>query len=135
MALCIECSPAVQEVPSRISPPDALCRGCRWPWSSPYKTTNSRRTNWNAVKKDLKQKRPKNCVTDPCPVYNLILLRNHYFCFVTLRDVIWTELKNWTKNWTEELNWKTELNCSSPLFYRQVRLELWLKIGTKIIFS
>ncbi len=41
MALCIECSPAVQEVPGTIpdwdaSVSDALRRGCRWPWSSPY---------------------------------------------------------------------------------------------------
>ncbi len=41
MDLCIECSPAVQEVPGSIpdwdaSISDALCRGCRWPWSSPY---------------------------------------------------------------------------------------------------
>ncbi len=41
MALCIECSPAVQEVPSSVPDWDAsvsgaLCRGCRWPWSSPY---------------------------------------------------------------------------------------------------
>ncbi len=41
MALCIECSPAVQEVPGSIpdwdaSVSDALCRGCRWPWSSLY---------------------------------------------------------------------------------------------------
>jgi hypothetical protein len=38
MALCIECSPAVQEVPGSIpnrdtSISDALCRGCRRPWS------------------------------------------------------------------------------------------------------
>jgi hypothetical protein len=41
MALCIECSPAVQEVPGSIpdwdaSVSDALCRAYRWPWSSPY---------------------------------------------------------------------------------------------------
>jgi hypothetical protein len=41
MALRIECSPAVQEVPGWIPDwdatfSDALCRGCRWPWSSPY---------------------------------------------------------------------------------------------------
>jgi hypothetical protein len=41
MALCIECSPVVQEVSGSIpkwdtSVSDALCRGCRWPWSSPY---------------------------------------------------------------------------------------------------
>ena len=38
MALCIECSRVrfPSATPSRISPPDALCRGCRWPWSSPY---------------------------------------------------------------------------------------------------
>jgi hypothetical protein len=41
MALCIECSPAVQEVPGSIPDwdalvLDALCRGCRWLWSSLY---------------------------------------------------------------------------------------------------
>ncbi len=41
MALCIECSPAVQKVPGLIPAwdatfTDALCRGYRWPWSSPY---------------------------------------------------------------------------------------------------
>jgi hypothetical protein len=41
MSLCIKCSPAVQEVPDLIPNwgalvPDALCRGCRRPWSSPY---------------------------------------------------------------------------------------------------
>jgi hypothetical protein len=41
MALCIECSPAVQEVLGSIpdwdaSVSDARCRGCRWPLSSPY---------------------------------------------------------------------------------------------------
>ncbi len=37
----IECSPALQEVPVSIpdwdaSVSDALCRGCKGPWSSPY---------------------------------------------------------------------------------------------------
>ena len=41
MALCKECSPAMQEVPGSIPDrdiivSDALCRGSRWPWSSPY---------------------------------------------------------------------------------------------------
>ncbi len=36
MALCKECSPAAQCRRSRVQFPDALCRGCRWPWSSPY---------------------------------------------------------------------------------------------------
>ncbi len=43
MALCIECSPAVQEVPGSIPRrdatfSDALCKGCRWLWSSLYST-------------------------------------------------------------------------------------------------
>jgi len=42
MALCIECSPAVQEVPGLILSWDAtfsddLCKGCRWLLSSLYK--------------------------------------------------------------------------------------------------
>ncbi len=41
MALCMECSPAVQEVPGSIPRwdatfSDALCKGCRWLWSSLY---------------------------------------------------------------------------------------------------
>ncbi len=41
MALCTECSHAMQEFPGSIPGwdatfSDALCRGCRWPWSSPY---------------------------------------------------------------------------------------------------
>jgi hypothetical protein len=41
MALCIECSPAVQEVPgSDALVSDALCRVCRWPWSSLYIVVN-----------------------------------------------------------------------------------------------
>jgi hypothetical protein len=38
MALCIKGSHAVQGVlgPIPTSVSNALCRGCRWPWSSPY---------------------------------------------------------------------------------------------------
>ncbi len=54
MALCIECSPAVQEVPGSISDwdasvSDAQCRGCRWPWSSPYIVVTSTWCNSHSV--------------------------------------------------------------------------------------
>ncbi len=61
IALCIECSlHAVQEVPGSIpdwdaSVSDALCRGCRWPWSIPYIVVTPMWYNCHA---DLRFKRP-----------------------------------------------------------------------------
>jgi hypothetical protein len=75
MTLCIECSPAKQEVPGSIRDAtfsDALCKGCRWLWSSLYRIVKrierrngeeeerKRRERRNLEEKDRKRKQRRN---------------------------------------------------------------------------